>query len=256
MYENISIQNLSAAQRKKVPKDKIHELLETQLGQQNLPIGETLKTLISEAVKEAVGTLYDDVQGLKVEMEEVKDELKNIKTERDTLKKVVSEQQKFLESVRRDKVKDNIFMSGIPNSMNIEGANTEDNTKIVQHILSYIAPTTAANDYKVIKVFEPRDGLPRHSCLLGFTNTVARKSILDNSKELNKLGEDNVLKKVYVKSEQTPLTRKENSRLYGEFKKLQETHKDDENMKVVLQKGKLYLNDEVVDEYSLSNQLF
>ena len=64
------------------------------------------------------------------------------------------------------------------------------------------------------------------------------------------------MKKVYVKSEQTPLTRKENSRLYGEFKKLQETHKDDENMKVVLQKGKLYLNDEVVDEYSLSNQLF
>ena len=140
--------------------------------------------------------------------------------------------------------------------MDIDGANTSDNDKIVQHILSYVAPTTVSDDYKFVKVFEPRESLPRHSCLLSFTNTVARKSILDNSKNLNKLAEDHALKKVYIKSEQTPLTRKENSRLYGELKNLQETHRDDANMKVVLEKGKLYLNAEVVDEFSLSNQLF
>ena len=98
--------------------------------------------------------------------------------------------------------------------------------------------------------------MPRHSCLLCFTDFTKRKSVLDNSKNLNQLGETHVVKKVFIKAEQTSLTRKENSRLYTEFKKLQETHNEDENMKVVLEKGKLRINDEVVDEFNLSNQLF
>ena len=172
------------------------------------------------------------------------------------MKKVISEQQRFLETVKRDKVKDNIFISGIPNSMDIGGTNTVKNDEIVLHILSFIEPTVSDEDYKVVKAFDPRDGLPRHSCLLSFSNVDARKKILDNSKNLNGLSDDNVLKKVYVKSEQTPLTRKENSRLWGEFKRLQESHRDDVTKRIKLEKGKLYLNDDVVDEFSLTNQLF
>ena len=79
---------------------------------------------------------------------------------------------------------------------------------------------------------------------------------MNNSKKLNGLPDDDVRKKVFIKSEQTPLTRKENSRIYGEFKKLQETHKEDDTKIVKLEKGKLYLNGDVVDEFSLTNQLF
>ena len=64
------------------------------------------------------------------------------------------------------------------------------------------------------------------------------------------------MRKVFIKNEQTPLTRKENTRLYSEFKKLVETHKDDRGMKVKLERGKLFLNDRQVDEFSLANQLF
>ena len=63
------------------------------------------------------------------------------------------------------------------------------------------------------------------------------------------------MRKVFIKNEQTPLMRKENTRLYNEFKKLEETHKDDRDMKVKLERGKLLLNDRQVDEFSLANQL-
>jgi hypothetical protein len=249
---------LTPAQRKLVKKDKIHELLELQLTRHNVSgVGvEELKLMISGAVKEAIGELKDEIGGFRKEVDDLKDELNTIKDERNTLKKVISEQQKFLETLKRDKVKDNIFIAGIPNSLNISGADTSDNAKIVHHILSFIDPNTSVDDYKMIKEFEPRQGLPRHSCLNGFTNINRKKNILDNSKKLNGLAEDNLLKKVYVKNEQTPLTRKENSRIYGEFKKLQQTHEGDETKQVKLERGKLYLNGDVVDEFSLTNQLF
>ena len=101
-----------------------------------------------------------------------------------------------------------------------------------------------------------RDGLPRHSCLLGFKDPDAKKNVLSNSKKLNGLEEGDPMRRVFIKNEQTPLTRKENTRLYNEFKKLVETHKDDQDMNVKLERGKLFLNDQQVDEFSLANQLF
>ena len=261
MYENVSMEEylkLNSAQRKNVKKAKLFELLELQLTKQNVSdVGvNELREIISDVVKDAVVELKDEINGYRQEVSDLKDQLKDATNETNILKKVVSEQQKFLEWLKRDKVKDNIFISGIPNTLDIGGDNTEDNDKIVHHILTFVEPNIVDGDYRVIKNFEPRQGYLRHSCLLGFTNTNAKKNILQNSKKLNGLQEDNVLRKVFIKNEQTPLTRKENSRIYGEFKKLKELHEADESQKVKLEKGKLYLNDEVVDEFNLSNQLF
>ena len=261
MYENVTLDEylqLNPAQRKNVKKGKLFELFELQLTKQNVPdVGvNELKVMLTDVVKDAVAELKDEINGYRQEVNDLKDQLKDATNERNTLKKVVSEQQKFLETLKRDKVKDNIFISGIPNTLNIDGDNTDDNDKIVHHILSFVEPDISDGDYRVIKHFEPREGYLRHSSILGFTNANAKKNILQNSKKLNGLSEENVLRKVFIKSEQTPLTRKENSRIYGEFKKLKDTHEADESQKVKLEKGKLYLNDEVVDEFSLLNQLF
>ena len=259
MYENITIDeyvNLSPAERKKVKKEKVHELLDEQVKRRNLPHDGDLKTLISEAVREAMTTVHDDVKGLQTEVTVMREELKVVKDERNQMKKVISEQQKYLETIRRDRTKDNVFISGIPNSLDIDGVNTTENDKIVSHILSFVEPTIVAGNYRCIKAFAPREGLPRHSCLIGFNDPDAKKKVISNSKKLNGLEDGDPMRKVYIKNEQTPLTRKENSRLYNEFKKLQETHKDDVTMNVKLERGKLLLNDQQVDEFSLSNQLF
>ena len=262
MFENVTIEDymqLTPAQRKtQVKKEKLLELLELQLTRQNVAgVGvHELKVMITDAVKDSVGELKDEIKGYRKEVDDLKQQLKTVEDERKTLKKVISDQQRFLETVKKDKVKDNIFISGIPNAMDIGGTETNDNDEIVLDILCFVDPNISAADYRVIKTFEPREGLPRHSCLVGFTNINAKKNLLSNSKKLNGLSDDDVRKKVFIKSEQTPLTRKENSRLYGEFKKLQTTHKDDDTKIVKLEKGKLYLDGEVVDEFSLTNQLF
>ena len=61
---------------------------------------------------------------------------------------------------------------------------------------------------------------------------------------------------MFIKSEQTPLTNRESSRLYGEFKKLREEHDGDETNIIRLEKGKLFHNEVVVDEFNLENQIF
>ena len=262
MFEEITIEEylqLTPAQRKtQVKKEKLFELLEFQLTRQNVVgVGvDELKIMISDAVKDAVGGLADEIDGFKTEVGQLKNKLKEVEDESKVLKKVISDQQKFLETVKKEKVRDNVFISGIPNSMNIGGTNSDDNEAIVLEVLSFVDPNITANDYRIIKTFEPRNDLPRHSCLIGFSNLNAKKNILSNSKKLNGLPETDEKKKVFIKSEQTPLNRKENSRLYQAFKQLQNTHEEDESQKVKLERGKLYLNDEIVDEFSLTNQLF
>ena len=52
---------------------------------------------------------YDD------ELKTLRNDLETVTNEHKVIKKIISEQQKFLETVRRDKIKNNIFISGIPN---------------------------------------------------------------------------------------------------------------------------------------------
>ncbi len=156
------------------------------------------------------------------------------------LKKV---KQKYLENVRRDKNKNNVFISGIPINMEINEKRTDEIDEIILYILKYVHPDISTDDYNVLNSFEPREGFTRHSCLIAFKNSNIKNNILGNSKKLKDLAPDHELRKVYIKSDQSPLTRKENFRLYNKFKLLRETHKDDHAVNIKLQKGKLYLND-------------
>ena len=154
-------------------------------------------------------------------------------------------------------MKGKVFVSGIPGSLTLDNEDPlDDGAAILLRILTYVQLTLTANDFKTAKVFAPKEGFDRHSRLIQFDDMKVKGDLLKNTKKLKDLGEEHTLKKVYIKNDQTPLTRKENSRLYGEFKKLIETHNGDRNNRVRLDKGKLYLNNNVVDEFNLANQIF
>ena len=122
MFENITIEEymqLTPAQREsQVKKEKLLELLELQLTRQNVAdVGvNELKVMISDAVKDAVTNLNDEIGACKKEVGDWKDQLRKVEDESKVLKKVISDQQRLLESGKKDKVK-NIFISGIPNSI-------------------------------------------------------------------------------------------------------------------------------------------
>ena len=154
-------------------------------------------------------------------------------------------------------MKNKVYIAGVPDELLLPNeALIERDDAIIHRIVTFVKPTIKDDDYEIVKSFPAREGFTRHSCLLEFKSFDKKKDLLKDCKNLKDLPEDHVLKKVYIKNEQTPLTRKENSRLYQEFKKLQEAHQINADNRVRLEKGKLYLNNTVVDEFNLANQIF
>ena len=87
------------------------------------------------------------------------------------LKKAIIEQQKCLEKLLNDKNKNNVFITGFPNEMEIEENNTNDATVIINHMLSIVSPELTTDKYKIIKSFEAKDNKPRHSAKVIFNDT-------------------------------------------------------------------------------------
>ena len=263
-YDNITVEEymaLTVAQKKLVKKDKVQSMLDDQLQERNLNDA-NLKRLITDTITKSIEAVKKDLkEELGAEINELREQIDKAEQEIKSFKKVITEQQKFMESSKRDKMRNKVFMAGIPNELNIKDdddneVTLNEQTDIILHILSYVEPNINQTKYKIIRKIRPKEGFTRHSCLLEFNDSAVKDSLVKKSKMLKDLDENNTLKKVYIKNEQTPLTRKENTRLYGEFQKLLEAHRGDRNNRVRLDKGKLTLNDNIVDEFNLANQIF
>ena len=65
---------------------------------------------------------------------------------------------------------------------------------------------------------------------------------------------ENVFKKVFIKNDDSPLTRKENDRLHTKMKGLRTQEGPDEPVNVYkIKSNKLDKNEEVIDEFNLNN---
>ena len=110
--------------------------------------------------------------------------------------------------------------------------------------------------YLIIKDFETKVGHTRHSMLVKFKVLELKKIILEKWKGFKNLNDEKPLRWVFIKHDMTPLTKKENDRLYKKFRELRDIHKDSPDVEVKLRYGKLYVNADAVDEFRLSNQIF
>ena len=218
---------------------------------------QTIETKIREIVDDIKGVINADIEPMKTEIQSLRDDLNDSKDQFAMLKKVSLEQQKQLEFLKREKIRNNVFISGLPNTVKIGNNDTVDNKTIVGHVLKFVLPTINDTDYKIDKAFEPKVGFTRHSAILSFKSNDKKIELLEKCKGLKERTDVNDWKrKVFIKSEQTPLTNKENSRLYEVFKELRTRHEGDEANVIKLMKGKLYQNEVVVDEFNLENQIF
>ena len=153
--------NLTATQRTKVKRGDLQQLLDEHINADNANsirgiIREELTTIV-EKVEKKLTTKYDK------KIKDVEDENERLKKENSEIKAAISEQQKFLERIRSEKNAPNIFISGIPNDLEIEGDNATDASVILNHILKFVKPDIQPNDFKILKNFEPREGNDRHS---------------------------------------------------------------------------------------------
>ena len=92
-------------------------------------------------------------------------------------------------------------MTGIPTELTNENGDVLNNPEtIIEHVITFVANDINDGDYKLVKVFQPREGHTQHSAKLVFTSDESKKGVMLGSKELNKLENNNTIRKVFIKN--------------------------------------------------------
>ena len=238
--------NLTPAQQKKLYKEDLQKIIDSQLALLNNDpeeIRNVITNAINTAIDKKLGQLTNDINT----------ECKRISDENVVLRKAIVEQQKCMERLCNGQSKCNAFVTGIPSEINVNDEIIKEPRTIIDHILKTVSPQINENDYKAVKIFQPREGNTKYAAKLVFTSNESKQQVMSNSKKLNKLDANNVLRKVFIKNERTPLARKENDRLYN---KLRTLRGDNPDIQYKIEKGKLMQGDQVIDEYNISNSIF
>ena len=171
------------------------------------------------------------------------------------LKKVIVNQQKYMEQLQRSQLANNMMISGIPDTpLVLEDAEKNTTEEKVEAILHELNHDLSADDYTV-KIFDPYtklDGTITHSAKVTFKCVDTKKATLTNAKSF-KEKEDQFFKSVYCKNDETKLARDENYRLRKKAKAIREEFPRED---VKIEKGILRRNGTQVDAFDLNNQLF
>ena len=110
-----------------------------------------------------------------------------------------------------------------------------------------------------MKNFDAREGYSRHSVKIKVHNLDTKKLIFNGCRKFKDVERDSYIKKVFLKYDDPPLTRKEHDRLYQKMKTLREEEADPRNPvnKYHIKAGKLFRNgNDCIDEFNINNQLF
>ena len=153
-------QGMTPAQKKQVKKAELQQLIDEHLDNDTASI----RGIIRDELKAQIDALEKKISAkYNKRIKDVEDENERLKKENTEIKSAIGEQQKFLERVRGEQCANNIFISGLPNEMELEGEQVADANVIISHVLSFLSPGIQPNEYKVLKSFEPREGHDRHS---------------------------------------------------------------------------------------------
>ena len=143
------------------------------------------------------------------------------KDESKVLKKVIGNQQSFIEGIKRDKLGKNVIITGIPNDTvainNIEYCCTEEK---VNAILGQIDVILTDDDYE-LKTMDILEGRSTHTTRLIFRDMETKKRLM---RETRKLKDNEHFRTVYIKNDETKLSRNENYRLRQKLRALKSDH--------------------------------
>ena len=195
---------MNATQRKAVKRDDLRAIVDEQIADANNIT--TIRGIIRDEITTKINEMLKTFENKYIKkIDDLGEQNVTIINEQNMIKKALVEQQKFLERLRGENTENNIFISGIPNKMDINGIEITDCTAIIKHILTYV---------RILKIFESREGMSRHSAKIIVNENSVKRNIFEGCKKLKDFPDGNPMKKVFLKNEETPLQRKENDRLY------------------------------------------
>ena len=257
--------NLTEEQLKKLPELPNNWIDEPV---HNLTGGHLLKiiTQANNVLLSKISLLDEQVESLKCDItlnsEQCKKHEETIKTNTDkiesqnqeinTLKKVILNQQIFMEESQRRNRANNLMITGIPTGDILYGNNriSENNGK-VKAILEVINVSLEEDCYRM-NVFNSSPDRPTYSVKLIFDKIDTKMMVLREARKLKNC-ECEALQKVFVKNDETKLARNENYRLREKARSLRRENHDS---MIKIEKGKLLQDGVIVDKFDLNNQIF
>ena len=232
-------------QRKKVKRDELQAMLDEHIQSDGEAVA-SIRGIIREELNTKLEAMKTELSNLvKSEVKTVADENKRLADENATIKKVLSEHQKFMERSQRELSKNNIFISGIPNAVqpdfqNIANADDENaitnHVDIVHHILNFVSPGIDKESYQILKNFDAKENHTRHSAKIQLDNYTIRYNIFKGCTKFKDLDGESYLKKIFLKNDDPPLTRKEHERLHIKMKELREQDNPDDPHRYYIKK--------------------
>ena len=238
---------LSVSDRNKINKADLKKLIDSHLALiENDP--NEISNVIHNTINAAIDKKFEQLH------KEIRLDYDKLERENNTLRNAILEQQKFLDRVHTDINRHNIFITGVPCSLQMDSGEIVSDPTIITHaVLKVTSPDIIDSQYKIAKSFDPKEGQNTHSVKVTVLKDGVKPTIMKNKFKFKDLGQTHALRKVFIKNETSPITRKENDRIYTKMKKLKDENCDKE-YKIV--KGKLYDGENVIDEFNINNSLF
>ena len=216
-------------------------------GKNDAPIDSSLNNYIDSALEKLRKDIRHDFEtALEQKINTMVLELSNQNKQINMLKTVIRQQQNALLEFKRKELNTNIIIHGIPER---ESSGPADDIKSVQEIFSEIE---VAND--IIPSSQHRLGKPNFAqgkprpLKVVLHSTEQRNKVLQNAKNLRST---TAFKTVFINRDEPKEDRIENNRLRSALKEQKKT-----NPEVKLIRGKLMLQDTVLDYFDPLRQLF
>lgn len=183
-------------------------------------------------------------------MEPLLKEIKAIKGENVELRKIVTQQQSYLERFEIDRRASNLVISGISEkSESSPGNDIEKVKKILEKVrLTCDSPPPVFTIAKLRRL--GTIGSRPRLVIATMENRDIKQQVIGNAKCLRT---DQVTKHVYISPDLPLLTRNENTRLRKEAKIARENHP---NSTILIKQGKLTIDAAEMDHFDIVNQLF
>ena len=251
-------QKMSAAQKKKLKRDDLERLLDDSLDTDvsTSSLRDMIKETISQTIDEKLNVVKEQLRSeLNGDIVSMQTSVQTLQSENNLLKRVMGEQQRFLEQIRSDKTKENAFVTGLPCTMTINETESTDVKAIVHAALKVADPNITTESFEILKSFDAREGKTRHSVKLKFRDLETKGKVMKNAKNIVNLADEHPLRRVFIRYDQPPLTNRENQRLYSKLRDLRTADSDHEH-EYKITRGVLYQGTVEIDRFNISNQLF
>ena len=231
-----------------------------------------LDDVIQKKVVEATKAVVKDVENVKKDLKKAKDEIKDLTTkvnslsasltetkkERDELKKVSSNNLKYLINHDRNVRRSNVMLFGVPEKENmiINGAEAKDDDGKINSLLAHLK---VVDNVEIVyhtrlgKESEDSSEDLKRPIEIVMKNSNMSWLITSNSHLLKSLNQ-----KIFFKPDKTPKEREEFQRLLKKKEECMLSHPTEEgsDSRVVLKKGVLTVDNRVIDRYNTPQTLF